>query len=283
MRYILLFLIVASFANSSLLDFKYIKDAKSAYLKGDYEKARELYSKIEKDEAKFNLGDSLYREGKYKEAIEVFNSISNKKLEAKKLHNIGNSYAKLGEIDKAIKAYEDALKIKFDEDTKYNLDLLKKKKEEQKKKQKQNQDQNKQQDKNKKDSKDNKNSQNKDKDKKDNQNQNKKNEDSNNTDSKNSKNDNNQTNRENKPKPTPTPDKNKEKGGDKKQEQDKNKEPKENNNTDVKGFATPPPISNMEERKWQRLLNKRGINSLMLEIDNKNKRRGENIDEINPW
>ena len=281
MRYILVFFMVASFANSSLLDFKYIKDAKSAYLKGDYEKARELYSKIEKDEAKFNLGDSLYREGKYKEAIEVFNSIKDKKLEAKKLHNIGNSYAKLGEIDKAIKAYEDALKVKFDEDTKYNLDLLKKKKEEQKKKQKQNQDQNKRQDKNKKDNKDNKNSQNRDKDKKDNQN--KKNQDSNNTDSKNSKNDNNQTNRENKPKPTPTPDKKKEKGEDKKQEQDKSKEPKENNNTDAKGFATPPPISNMEERKWQRLLNKRGINSLMLEIDNKNKKRGENIDEINPW
>jgi len=37
----------------------------------------------------------------------------------------------LGEIDKAIKAYEDALKVKFDEDTKYNLNLLKEKKEEQ--------------------------------------------------------------------------------------------------------------------------------------------------------
>ncbi len=74
------------------------------------------------------MGDALYREGKYKEAIEVFNSISNKKLEAKKLHNVGNSYAKLGEIDRAIKAYEDALKVKFDEDTQYNLDLLKEKK-----------------------------------------------------------------------------------------------------------------------------------------------------------
>jgi len=268
MRYILAFFIVAISANSSLLDFKYIKDAKSAYLSGDYKRAEELYSKIEKDEAKFNLGDSLYREGKYREAIEVFNSISNKKLEAKKLHNIGNSYAKLGEIEKAIKAYEDALKIKFDKDTKYNLDLLKKKKEEQKKKQKQSQDQNKQQDKNKKDSKDT-NSQNKDKDKKDNQNKNRKNKDNNNTDSK--------SNQKNKPKPTPNPTSNK------KQEQNKNKNKKENNSTDAKSFATPPPISNMEERKWQRLLNRRGINSLMLEIDNKNRKRGENIDEINPW
>jgi len=74
MRYILAFFIGAIFANGSLLDFKYIEDAKSAYLSGDYERARELYGKIEKDEAKFNLGDALYREGKYKEAIEVFNS-----------------------------------------------------------------------------------------------------------------------------------------------------------------------------------------------------------------
>ncbi len=270
MRYILAFFIGAIFANGSLLDFKYIEDAKSAYLSGDYERARELYGKIEKDEAKFNLGDALYREGKYKEAIEVFNSISNKKLEAKKLHNIGNSYAKLGEIDRAIKAYEDALKVKFDEDTKYNLDLLKEKKDEQRQKQKNDQNQNEQQDKNRKDNRDKK------------DNQNKKNQDNNNTDSKNSKNDNSETNGENKPEPTPTPDKKRERGEDKR-EQDKNREPKENNSTDAKSSATPPPISNMEERKWQRLLNRKGINSLMLEIENKNRKRGDSIDESNPW
>jgi len=78
-------------------------------------------------------------------------------LEAKKLHNVGNSYAKLGEIDRAIKAYKDALKVKFDEDTKYNLDLLKEKKEEQK--QKNDQNQNEQQDKNRKDNRDKKDNQ----------------------------------------------------------------------------------------------------------------------------
>ncbi len=63
----------------------------------------------------------------------------------------------------------------------------------------------------------------------------------------------------------------------------KNREPKENNSTDAKSSATPPPISNMEERKWQRLLNRKGINSLMLEIENKNRKRGDSIDESNPW
>jgi Ca-activated chloride channel family protein len=38
-----------------------------------------------------------------------------------------------------------------------------------------------------------------------------------------------------------------------------------------------PPISNMEERKWQKKLNQRGVNTLMLPI-----RKGENKDE-KPW
>ncbi len=137
MRYILLTLLLTIFTSaSSLLDFKYLDDAKEAYIKKDYKDAERLYSKIENDNAKFNLADTLYREKRYKDAIDIYNSINSKDLEFKKLHNIGNSYAKLNKIDEAIKSYEDALKIKDDEDTKFNLELLKKKKKEQEKKKK---------------------------------------------------------------------------------------------------------------------------------------------------
>jgi len=45
MRYILAFFIGAIFANGSLLDFKYIEDAKSAYLSGHYERQESYMAK----------------------------------------------------------------------------------------------------------------------------------------------------------------------------------------------------------------------------------------------
>lgn len=260
MRYILLTLLLTIFTSaSSLLDFKYLDDAKEAYIKKDYKDAERLYSKIENDNAKFNLADTLYREKRYKDAIDIYNSINSKDLEFKKLHNIGNSYAKLNKIDEAIKSYEDALKIKDDEDTKFNLELLKKKKKEQEKKKKKQQkdknNKNKKEDK-KRDNQNKKNSQ----DKKDNKNsQNRENQD------KNSK--------EDKDKKKEAEEKSK-KDKEKKEEKEKNKERKLNEANQTKA-----PISNMEERKWQKMLNKRGVNTLMLPLS----RGGKKNEEENPW
>ena len=260
MRYILLTLLLTIFTSaSSLLDFKYLDDAKEAYIKKDYKDAERLYSKIENDNAKFNLADTLYREKRYKDAIDIYNSINSKDLEFKKLHNIGNSYAKLNKIDEAIKSYEDALKIKDDEDTKFNLELLKKKKKEQEKKKKKQQkdknNKNKKEDK-KRDKKKKKNSQ----DKKDNKNsQNREKQD------KNSK--------EDKDKKKEAEEKSK-KDKEKKEEKEKNKERKLNEANQTKA-----PISNMEERKWQKMLNKRGVNTLMLPLS----RGGKKNEEENPW
>ena len=39
------------------------------------------------------------------------------------------------------------------------------------------------------------------------------------------------------------------------------------------------PISNMEERKWQKMLNQRGVRTLMLPLNSK----GEKQDETKPW
>ena len=260
MRYILLTLLLTIFTSaSSLLDFKYLDDAKEAYIKKDYKDAERLYSKIENDNAKFNLADTLYREKRYKDAIDIYNSINSKDLEFKKLHNIGNSYAKLNKIDEAIKSYEDALKIKDDEDTKFNLELLKKKKKEQEKKKKKQQkdknNKNKKEDK-KRDNQNKKNSQ----DKKDNKNsQNREKQD------KNSK--------EDKDKKKEAEEKSK-KDKEKKEEKEKNKERKLNEANQTKA-----PISNMEERKWQKMLNKRGVNTLMLPLS----RGGKKNEEENPW
>ena len=150
--FIILFFIGICFSWASVFDFKHLDDAKKAYENKDYEKAADSYAKVNSDESKFNEADSLYKAKKYEEALKAYSSISNKNLEFDKLYNMGNSYANLKDDDKAIKSYEDALKIKDDEDAKSNLELLKKKKEEKK-----NKEQEKQEDKNKENKQDNQN------------------------------------------------------------------------------------------------------------------------------
>jgi len=235
--------LLTRFVDASLLDFNYLNSAKEAYNQKDYTKAEELYSKVDSDEARFDRADALYRQKRYKDALSVYQSISDKNLEFKRLHNIGNCYANLKKIDEAIKSYEDALKIKEDKDTRFNLELLKKKKKEQKKK-------------------DNK----KDKKKKQNQKKNNKN-------SKDNKS-NKDKSQQNKKKNQEQKDKKKSKEAKKKEAEKKKKEAQM-----AKQNKKQPPISDMEERKWQKMLNQRGVNTLMLPLNNKEYKR----DETNPW
>ncbi len=260
MRVFIAILMVSSILSASLFDFSYLSDAKEAYAQKEYEKAEKLYQKVEGDESKFNQADSLYMQKKYKEALDIYDSISDEKLAFKRLHNMGNSYAQLGKIDKAIESYEKALKIKEDEDTKFNLEFLKKKKKEQEKKDKKDKDK---KDKDKKD-KDKKN----DKNKKD-----EKNRDSKDKKDKESKDKQDKKKKEDEEKKKQEEQKKKQEEQKKKQE-DKDKQPQESNQTKAQ-----PPISNMEERKWQKMLNQKGVNTLMLPLNNK----GENSDKKNPW
>jgi Ca-activated chloride channel family protein len=121
-------------SNASILDWHYLNQAKVAYQKGNYQKSAELYQKINNDEAKYNEADSLYKMKKYKEALDIYNQIKDKKLAEKVEYNKGNCYAKMGKIDKAINSYKNVLKLNpNDKDAKYNLELLEKKKQQQKK------------------------------------------------------------------------------------------------------------------------------------------------------
>lgn len=226
MRILLISTLLTLFADASLLDFSYLKSAKEAYKNEKYEEAEKLYQKVEGDEATFNQADSLYRQKKYQEALEKYQEITEEKLSFKKLHNIGNSYAQLKKVDEAIKSYEEALKIEDDEETKFNLELLKKKKEQEDKKKQE-------------------------KDKKDKQKEDKKSEEE-----------------------------NKSKEEQKKQSEEKQKEEeakKEDAKMDEQN-QTQPPISNMEERKWQKMLNQRGVNTLMIPLN-----KGVKQNETNPW
>jgi Ca-activated chloride channel family protein len=148
-----LILLSGTGAKAGLLDFVELKDAKEAYKHKDYAKSAKYYDAYAKDtessEAYYNAGNALYKQKKYKEALQNYKkaTFGDKETRAKNFANMGNAHARLAseqELKNAIKAYEESLKLKEDKDVRENLEAVKKAL--QKKQQKQNQ-KNKQQDK----------------------------------------------------------------------------------------------------------------------------------------
>ncbi|HCC71307.1 MAG TPA: hypothetical protein DEQ09_09185, partial [Bacteroidales bacterium] len=137
---------------------KYTRQGNKNYSENSFEDSEMLYRRaIDIDpafnKAIFNLGDALYKQEKYDEAVNNFRQLSEKGLEKEKLsgsfYNMGNSLLKSGKIEESIEAYKNALRNDpGNMEAKFNLayaqDLL----EQQQKQQQQQQDKDQQQEKN---------------------------------------------------------------------------------------------------------------------------------------
>ncbi len=137
--FLVILFFVQTNSRAGILDFVDIYKANKSYKNAEYKEAEKDFAKIDNQNAKYNQANALYKQKKYKKALKIYNSLGGltKEMEHKRLHNIGNTYANLGKIDKAIKSYQEALKLKNDKDTKANLRYVKKrqKKEQEQKKQ----------------------------------------------------------------------------------------------------------------------------------------------------
>lgn len=139
---------------------KYIRKGNRLYEKGNYAGSETQYHRAEGidepvPDASFNVGDALYKQGKYQEAAGNFSESADASKEpgkqAEALYNLGNALLKDNKFSEAIEAYKKSLLISPDNiQAKYNLayaqDQLKKQQEQQKqdqenKDQKQDQDQ----------------------------------------------------------------------------------------------------------------------------------------------
>jgi len=241
-------------------DFETIKKAKEAYENKNFEEASKNFDKVlNTPEAKYNYANSLYKEKKYKEALMQYKNVttSNKNLEYKKLHNMGNSYVKLNDLENAKKMYENALKIKADKETRENLekvqDILDKIKKQQNKNQdNQNNKDKKDKKKQKKQKEQNQEKQNKDKKDEKNKEQNKKEE--------NSKDKQNQQN-----------------NNDDKKEENREKQNR-NSQQNQKQSQKPEQLSDLEEKKWLERLENKKSPVLLKKVKTKNEDTSSN-----PW
>ncbi len=81
---------------------------------------------LENFESRFNLGDAIYKQGRYEEALEEFKNSMPLALtndsKSSIYHNIGNTLLKSKKLEESIAAYREALKLTpNDMETKYNL------------------------------------------------------------------------------------------------------------------------------------------------------------------
>ena len=128
---------------------KLVRDGNKQYKDKKFSEAEKNYlnalgKKANSYRGVFNLGDAYYKQGKYKEASEQFEILTQRKTSndtlSKAYHNLGNSYLKQKEFEKSINAYKNAMKKNMDdEETRYNLayaqKMLKQQQEQQKQKQ----------------------------------------------------------------------------------------------------------------------------------------------------
>lgn len=103
---------------------KQFEKEKYSDAEASYKKALEAKNNF--PEAVFNLGDAMYKQGRYDEAAKQFQLastlIKDTMQKAQAYHNMGNCSMEKKEYEEAVKAYKQALKFNpKDKDTKYNL------------------------------------------------------------------------------------------------------------------------------------------------------------------
>lgn len=136
---------------------EYIRKGNRLYKKSEFAGSEGMYRRAQEQEkpyedTEFNLGDALYKQGRYAEAASEFSkataaSEGDSLKQSEGFYNLGNSLLKEQKLKESIEAYINSLKLNPDNvQAKYNLawaqDQLKKQEEQQK----QQQDQDKNQD-----------------------------------------------------------------------------------------------------------------------------------------
>ncbi|MCX6304718.1 MAG: tetratricopeptide repeat protein [Bacteroidetes bacterium] len=137
MRYILIVILLtlAGYDSFSQKENALLRQGNRKFENGEYKEAEKDYRKaleLNKESVKgqFNLGAAVYKNNNFEEATKIYNNLAEKntdrEVQSKVFHNLGNSYLQSKEYEKSILAYKNALMNNpKNVDTKYNLEYAK--------------------------------------------------------------------------------------------------------------------------------------------------------------
>ena len=113
-------------AYAGLLDYPYQTLGKYEYSHGNYERSAQWYYHIDSPQGKFNRAASLYKGGKYAEALAVYRSIrSNDPIfKSKIFYNMGNAHIRLSEFENARQALLKSLTLRYSRQADQNLKAI---------------------------------------------------------------------------------------------------------------------------------------------------------------
>ncbi|MBS3776259.1 MAG: tetratricopeptide repeat protein [Bacteroidales bacterium] len=128
---VILMMMLLSTYGFSQSERKFIRRGNDAFEEKAYTQSEINYRKAAEHspnsyKAVYNMGDALYKQGKYEEAAQKFSSLTNRDLSDDKLananHNLGNALFNSDQLKESIEAYKNALKLNPDDiETKHNL------------------------------------------------------------------------------------------------------------------------------------------------------------------
>lgn len=121
------FLLFPYKANADLLDFYYLKSAKSSFKEAKYHEAALFFKEMQPSvKTYYNLASAYYKAKQYKNALGYYSQIrtTNAKIKANIYYNMANCAVKLGKFDKAKIYYRYTLILHEDKDALYNLHLI---------------------------------------------------------------------------------------------------------------------------------------------------------------
>lgn len=145
-RIVLIMLLLSANISCAQTVHKFLRKADGFYEKGNFTMAEENYRKaLEKqptDKGNFNLGNAIYQQQRFDDAITQYSALAakskDKTLKAHSLYNKGNAHYVKKEYEQAVNAYKESLRLNpKDDDAKINLAKARKMMEEQQKQQQQ--------------------------------------------------------------------------------------------------------------------------------------------------
>lgn len=121
-----LFALIGISAHAGLLDYPYERLGKYDYAQGNYERSAQWYYHIDSPQGKFNRAASLYKGGKYAEALAVYRQVrSNDPIfKSKIFYNMGNAHIRLSEFENARQALLKSLTLRYSRQADQNLKAI---------------------------------------------------------------------------------------------------------------------------------------------------------------